>query len=89
VPSRYGEIELVLDGTPESPNEQHVAAIQAFIPHAGETIERLRRCFRFLFFGVQFVSPRTSRTELAFSSGIAFSIVKSYSLRTKEHDSAT
>jgi hypothetical protein len=43
IPSRYGAIELVLDGTPEAPNEHHLAAIQAFMPKAGEAIERLRR----------------------------------------------
>src|SRR5438105_4594574 len=43
VSSRYGVIELVLDGTRESPNKQHIAAIQAFTAHAGEMIERLRR----------------------------------------------
>jgi hypothetical protein len=43
IPSRYGAIELVLDGTPDAPNAHHVAAIQAFMPTAGEAIERLRR----------------------------------------------
>jgi hypothetical protein len=43
VPSRYGAIEVVLDGTPEAPKDGHVVAIQAFMPHAAETIERLRR----------------------------------------------
>jgi hypothetical protein len=43
VASRYGKIELVLDGTPESPNPNHIAAIQYFMPTAGQTIERLRK----------------------------------------------
>ena len=43
IPSRYGTVELVLDGTADAPSPQHVAAIQAFMPKAGETIEGLRR----------------------------------------------
>jgi hypothetical protein len=43
IPSRYGEMELILDGTPDAPNEKKVAAIQAFLETAGETVERLRR----------------------------------------------
>lgn len=80
VPSRYGAIELVLDGTPESPNEQQVAAIRAFMPHAGETIERLRRRLPLSFLwrpvrlapnnenrvGVQFQHRIFNRRELLF-----------------------
>ena len=43
LPSRYGLIELVLDGTAESPKQQHLATLSAFMPQAGDTIERLRR----------------------------------------------
>jgi hypothetical protein len=61
--------------------------------HSCRTLERpssgFADVYRFLFFGVQFVSPRTNRTELAFSSVIAFSIVKNYSLRMREHDDDT
>src|SRR5262245_61048916 len=43
VASRYGAIELALGGTAESPNKQHLAAIQEFMPRADETISQLRR----------------------------------------------
>ena len=49
VSSRDGEIELMFDGTPESPKEEHVTAIQAFMPRAGEIIEHLRRRLPFSF----------------------------------------
>jgi hypothetical protein len=42
VPSPYGPIEIVLDGTPQAPDENMVAAIQTFMTHVGEIIERLR-----------------------------------------------
>jgi hypothetical protein len=81
VPSRYGMIELVLAGTPEAPDEQHLAAIQAFMPHASETIERLRRRFALPFLwhpvrlapnnqnrvGVQFQRRIFSRREILFA----------------------
>jgi hypothetical protein len=41
VASRYGAIELVLDGTAESPSKQQLAAIQEFMPRADETITHL------------------------------------------------
>lgn len=49
VPSDYGPLELVLSGTDREPDSQHVAAIQAFMPSAHETIERLRRRLPFAF----------------------------------------
>lgn len=85
VPSRYGPIELVLDGTPESPNEQHVAAIQAFMPQAGEIIEGLRRRLPLSFLwrpvrlapnnknrvGVQFQQRIFNRRELLFADEVS------------------
>src|SRR5258708_39588839 len=83
VPSQYGAIELILDGTPESPKEQHVAAIQTFMPHAGEIIERLRRRLPLSFLWRPVRLAPTTRTWLEFSSSIAFSIAESYSLPTR------
>jgi hypothetical protein len=40
-PNRYGSMELVLGGTAEAPKAEHIAAIEAFMPNALETIGRL------------------------------------------------
>src|SRR5215469_11934726 len=50
-PNRYGSMELVLGGTAEAPKAEHVAAIEAFMPNALETIRRLhgRLSFSFLW----------------------------------------
>src|SRR5262245_9764632 len=42
IPSRYGEVEIILGGTPEAPDDKEVAALKAFLTSAGETVERLR-----------------------------------------------
>src|SRR5262249_28609588 len=42
IPSPYGMIEIVLDATPQAPKENMVAAIQEFMPMAGQIIEGLR-----------------------------------------------
>jgi hypothetical protein len=47
--NRYGSMDLVLGGTAEAPNAEHLAAIEAFLPNALETIDRLRRRFLFPF----------------------------------------
>ncbi len=47
--NRYGSMELVLGGTAEAPNAEEIAAIQAFMPKAWETIGRLHRRFFFPF----------------------------------------
>jgi len=73
VPSRYGPIELILDGTLESPKEQHVAAIQAFMPHAGEVVERLRRRLplSFLWRPVRFAVNNENRVGVQFQHRIS------------------
>jgi hypothetical protein len=74
-------IELVLDGTPESPTEQCLAAIQAFLLDSGEKTERPRRKLRFSFLwrpvrlapnsqnrvGVQFQHRILNRREMLFA----------------------
>jgi hypothetical protein len=85
VPTRYGEVELVLDGTPDTPAQQQVAAIQAFMPQAGEMIHRLRRRLPVPFLwrpvrlapndknqvGVQFQHRIFNRRELLFADDTA------------------
>ena len=80
-PNRYGSMELVLDGTAEAPKAEHIAAIQAFMPNALETIGRLhgRLSFSFLWdpvritvnnqnrVGVQFQRRLFSRREILFA----------------------
>jgi len=48
-PNRYGSMELVVGGTAEAPKAEKIAAIQAFMPNARETISRLHRRFFFPF----------------------------------------
>jgi hypothetical protein len=81
IPSRYGMIELVLDGTPQAPNEQHVAAIEAFLAQAGEITKRLRAKLPFSLLwrpvrlapnsqnrvGVQFQHRILNRREILFA----------------------
>jgi hypothetical protein len=81
VPSVYGDMELVLEGTPEAPKASHLEAIKAFMPTAGETIERLRRRLPLSFLwrpvrlapnnqdrvGVQFQRSLFSRREILFA----------------------
>ena len=80
VPSAFGTIEIVLDGTPERPDEKHLAAIDAFMLHAGESINRLRQRLPLSFLwrpirfapnsegkvGVQFRHRLTGRMEMLF-----------------------
>jgi hypothetical protein len=81
MPSVYGEIEFVLDGTPDVPKASHLDAIKAFMPTAGATIERLRRRLPLAFLwrpirlapnnqdrvGVQFQRRLFSRREILFA----------------------
>ncbi len=81
IPSPYGAIELVLGGTREAPDEHELAAVQAFMPHAGDTVKRLRRKMRFWFLwrpvrlavnnehrvGIQFQHRLFKRRELLFA----------------------
>lgn len=81
IPSRHGMIELVLSGTPDSPNEDQLAAIQAFLLHAGENTAKLRRKLRFSLLwrpvrltvnnenrvGVQFQHRIFNRREILFA----------------------
>lgn len=81
IPSVYGDIELVLDGTPDGPRASHLAAIKGFMPQAGEAIERLRRRLPLSFLwrpirlapndqdrvGVQFQRRLFSRREIVFA----------------------
>jgi hypothetical protein len=72
VPSRYGAIELVLAGTAEAPDDGHLAAIQAFMPHAVETIERLRRRLplSFLWRPVRLTANRENQVGVQFQRRI-------------------
>jgi hypothetical protein len=80
-PNRFGTMALVLGGTAEAPKAEHLAAIQAFMPTAMETIARLHRRlpFRILWdpvritvndqnrVGVQFQRRLLSRREILFA----------------------
>jgi hypothetical protein len=80
-PNRYGSMQLVLSGTAEAPKVEHIAAIQAFMPNALETIGRLHGRFLFSFLwdpvrvavnnqnrvGVQFQRRLISRREILFA----------------------
>jgi len=80
-PNRYGSMELVLGGTAEAPKAEHVAAIEAFMPNALETIGRLRGRLSFSFLwdpvriavnnqnrvGVQFQRRFFPRLEILFA----------------------
>jgi hypothetical protein len=84
IPTRYGMIELVLSGTPDSPNDDQLAAIQAFLQQAGEITAKLRHKLRFSFLwrpvrltvnnenrvGVQFQHRLLNRRELLFADEI-------------------
>jgi hypothetical protein len=79
--NRYGSMDLVLGGTAEAPDAEHLAAIEAFMPNAVETIYRLHRRFLFPFLwdpvriavndenrvGVQFQSRFFHRGEILFA----------------------
>ncbi|MCX7805520.1 MAG: hypothetical protein N3A38_10075 [Planctomycetota bacterium] len=49
ISSKYGDIELVLTGTADGPKKSQLEAVNKVMPHAGETIERLRRRLPFPF----------------------------------------
>jgi hypothetical protein len=80
-PNRYESMELVLGGTAEAPRADHIAAIEAFMPNALETIGRLRGRLSFSFLwdpvriavnnqirvGVPFQRRFFSRRELLFA----------------------
>jgi len=80
-PNRYGSMELVLGGTAEAPKAEHIAAVEAFMPNAQETINRLlgRLFLSFLWdpvriavntqnrVGVQFQRRLFSRLEILFA----------------------
>ena len=81
VPTRFGLIELVLDGTEDAPCQGHLNVVQQFMPNADATIERLRRCLPWSFLwrpirlapnnenrlGIQFQHRVFNRRELLFA----------------------
>ena len=80
-PNRYGSMELVLTGTAQAPKAEHLAAFEAFMLNAPETIGRLHRRFFFPFLwdpvriavnnqnrvGVQFQRRYFHRGEILFA----------------------
>ena len=72
IPSRYGMIQLVLDGTLQAPREQDLQAIQAFLLNATETIEKLRwkLPFSFLWRPVRLATNSQSRVGIQFQHRI-------------------
>jgi hypothetical protein len=49
MPTRYGIVELMVDGTPEKPDERQTAALVPFLARATEITETQRRKLRFGF----------------------------------------
>lgn len=81
IPTPYGPMELVIDGTADAPNAEQIAAIQTFLPQAHSIIPKLHRKFslRFLWrlirlapnnqnrVGVQFQHRIFNRREILFA----------------------
>jgi len=64
----FGIIELVVSGTPEAPNPAKLAALEAFLPTAVATIDRLRRklSFRFLWHPIRLAVNNQNRVGVQF-----------------------
>lgn len=43
IASPYGPIELVVGGSKDAPDPQHISALKEFLPIAGEIVHKLRR----------------------------------------------
>jgi len=81
VASPFGPIELVVGGSKDAPNEQHIAALTEFLPRAGDIVHRLRRKLPLPFLwrpvrlapndqnrvGVQFQHRLLNRRQLLFA----------------------
>ena len=81
ISSSFGPLELVIDGTEDGPDEQHLAALRGFLSRAGDAVHKLRRKLPLSFLwcpvrlapndqnrvGVQFQHRLLNRRELLFA----------------------
>jgi len=83
VPTKFGPVEVVVDGTPESPDEQELAALRGFLANSTENILNRRKYLRLGFLykparlallhkkevGVQFYQMFTRKLKMVLENG--------------------
>ena len=70
--SPFGVMELVLDGTPDAPHPAQEAALNAFLPTAADTIDRLRGklSLAFLYQPIRVAINNKDRVDIQFRNRI-------------------